>query len=248
MKRAEKFVKDIRRWGLEGGASYLDQFRRLVTEIGNGLGYVRMVRTGGMRAISGMIDFVPSLEEIPAFAPLLEDSNFRQNPDDSDEEVDGELPETTKQAAENLDDVLRGQAKKFSEGSDYFKLLEEVFKTGQLNSDNDEDKHLQTFYAIVPPLTVSFVDHIIANKDGLSKKGRECSFSDDGFALGVMFILKVLGLNTKFDSLHWFQSVHEYYLTEMKNVEKKVSDANELAQMKKEQKVTTGEQQVCAFL
>eukprot|EP01059_Diplonema_ambulator_P024279 TRINITY_DN4016_c0_g1_i1.p1 TRINITY_DN4016_c0_g1~~TRINITY_DN4016_c0_g1_i1.p1 ORF type:complete len:1189 (+),score=499.89 TRINITY_DN4016_c0_g1_i1:80-3646(+) len=222
-KRAEKFVKDIRKLGVENGNSYLDQFRNLITEIGNGLGYVRMVRTGGMRAISGSINFVPSLEEIPNFAELLDEANFRKNPDDEEEEVEGEIPDSTMQAAVNLDTVLQNQSKKFSEGSDYFKLLEGVFKE-EMNSE--KNKHLQNFYSIVPSLTLSFVEHMIANKDGLTKKGKECSFCDDGFSVGVMFILKILDLNNKFDGLHWFESVKEFYKAEQKRVEKQMSTAN----------------------
>ena len=46
-ERAEGFKKDIRKLGVnESGLSYLDQFRKLITEIGNALGFVRMVRLG----------------------------------------------------------------------------------------------------------------------------------------------------------------------------------------------------------
>jgi WASH complex subunit 7 len=38
-ERAEKFNKDIRKLGVtEDGKTYLDQFRQLITEIGNALG------------------------------------------------------------------------------------------------------------------------------------------------------------------------------------------------------------------
>ena len=40
--RAEKFHRGIRKLGLTQGLSYLDQFRLLITHIGNALGYIRM--------------------------------------------------------------------------------------------------------------------------------------------------------------------------------------------------------------
>ncbi|KAJ9449113.1 WASH complex subunit 7-like protein [Diplonema papillatum] len=235
MKRAQKFLKDIRRLGVDNGQSYLDLFRRLITEIGNALGYVRMVRTGGMCAISGSINFVPSLEDIPSFAELLDESNFRKNPDDEDEEVEGDLPESTREAAANVDAVIQNQVKKFSEGSDYFKLLEGVFREKMNNKGN---QHLQNFYAIIPALTLSFMEHMIANKDGLSKKGRECSFSDDGFALGVVFILKALNLNDKFESLHWFESARQHFREESAKIEQQVAanQAQEAAAAKESKK------------
>ena len=48
-ERAEKFHRGIRKLGLNSlGQSYLDQFRLLVTQLGNALGYVRMLRSGSI--------------------------------------------------------------------------------------------------------------------------------------------------------------------------------------------------------
>ncbi|XP_076180101.1 strumpellin and WASH-interacting protein isoform X2 [Ptiloglossa arizonensis] len=48
-ERAEKFQKGIRKLGMTSNdLSYLDQFRQLVTQIGNALGYVRLIRSGGL--------------------------------------------------------------------------------------------------------------------------------------------------------------------------------------------------------
>ena len=45
VERAEQFNRGIRKLGTTAdGSSYLDQFRKLITEIGSALGYVRMVR------------------------------------------------------------------------------------------------------------------------------------------------------------------------------------------------------------
>ena len=51
-ERAKKFNKDIWKLGkAPGGMSYLDKFRVLITEIGNALGFVRMVRSGGLQVL-----------------------------------------------------------------------------------------------------------------------------------------------------------------------------------------------------
>ena len=51
MFRAVKFNRGIRKLGLmpDGVSTYLDQFRLLVTHIGNAMGFVRMVRSGGIQ-------------------------------------------------------------------------------------------------------------------------------------------------------------------------------------------------------
>ena len=53
---------------MEDGSSYLDKFREVVTEIGNAMGYIRMIRSGGLHCVANAIQFVPndvegSLEE-----------------------------------------------------------------------------------------------------------------------------------------------------------------------------------------
>ena len=53
------------------GATYLDQFRILVSHIGNAMGYVRMIRSGGLRSVSESVAFVPGdMEGAPKFGDL----------------------------------------------------------------------------------------------------------------------------------------------------------------------------------
>eukprot|EP01083_Nonionella_stella_P277002 941676_1 len=111
--RADKFTRSIRKLGVsEAGLSYLDQFRRLITEIGNALGYTRMVRSGGLRHCSRAIKFVPDLDNISSFRKLCDDA-----------QIGGE----TRDAAEALDDILSNLSANFAEGTDYFQLLVAVF-------------------------------------------------------------------------------------------------------------------------
>ena len=45
---------------MEDGSSYLDKFREVVTEIGNAMGYIRMIRSGGLHCVANAIQFVPT--------------------------------------------------------------------------------------------------------------------------------------------------------------------------------------------
>ena len=46
-------MNPFRKLGLmPDGATYLDQFRILVSHVGNAMGYVRMIRSGGLRSVS----------------------------------------------------------------------------------------------------------------------------------------------------------------------------------------------------
>eukprot|EP01104_Vermistella_antarctica_P012640 TRINITY_DN3700_c0_g2_i4.p1 TRINITY_DN3700_c0_g2~~TRINITY_DN3700_c0_g2_i4.p1 ORF type:complete len:921 (-),score=299.85 TRINITY_DN3700_c0_g2_i4:108-2870(-) len=198
--RADKFNKEIRRLGiLEGGHTYLDQFRILITHIGNAMGYIRMVRSGGFEYLSNAIRFVPDLRNITKFEDLCS--------------KDG-LHSETINAARNLDTSIDNLVQNFSEGTAYFKMLVSVFAP---EFRSDSNKHLKFFYAIVPPLTVNFIDHSLIMKDKMRKttkaaiKDAGAGFTDDGFAIGIAYILRLLDQNELFDTLHWFESVSTHF-------------------------------------
>ncbi|XP_051918259.1 WASH complex subunit 4 [Hippocampus zosterae] len=203
-ERAEKFNRGIRKLGITpDGQSYLDQFRQLISQIGNAMGYVRMIRSGGLHCCSSAIRFVPDLEDIVNFEELVKEEG---------------LSEETQRAAGVLDSVLGDLTSNSAEGTEYFKMLVEVFAPEFRRAKN---MHLRNFYMIVPPLTVNFVEHSISCKEKLNKKNKTgAAFTDDGFAMGVAYILKLLDQYLEFDSLHWFQSVRDKYKKEMNAVVK----------------------------
>jgi len=196
-ERAAKFNTDIRKLGVnEVKQTYLDRFRILVTQIGNAMGYVRMVRTAGRLYVSNAIRFVPDLEGIIKFEELA---------------TSADVPDTTKRAAQLLDTSIETLRANFEEGSEYFRLLVRVF-SGEFR--NPANAHMKGFHAIVPPLTVNYVAHILEAKRKLGKQGRQgegALFCDDGFAIGVAYVLRLLDQEGSFGSLHWFDSVKQHY-------------------------------------
>lgn len=197
---AERLNRTIRKLGVaQDGSTYLDQFRDLITHIGNAMAYIRMVRTGGLHCTSDAIGYVPDLEEIVNFEELAK--------------ADGISEEVTESCAQ-FDLFVGGLAKNVGEGSDYFRMLVDVFAPGFRNKKN---QHLLNFYAIIPALTINFVDHIIVCKEKMNKKHKEgAAFTDDGFAMGLAYILKLLDQNSQFDALHWFMSVKRKYYSDRK--------------------------------
>lgn len=193
--RADKFNKGIRKLGLTAdGLSYLDQFRMLIGHIGNAMGYIRMIRSGGLHCCSNAICFIPDLEDIVSFEDLCKEEG---------------LSSPCQEAAHRLDQVIGNLARNFAEGTEYFKLLVDVFASVFRDPKN---VHLRNFHIIVPPLTINFVEHSITCKEKMSKKNKVgAAFTDDGFAMGIAYILKLLDQYEEFDSLHWFQSVRDKY-------------------------------------
>ncbi len=137
--RALKFVRDIRKLGVsDTGKTFLDQFRVLITEIGNALGYVRMVRSASMYYCSEAVKFLPEIDStikfeqhagkgIPIPLPEVEqdDGSFSGGGDSGEFKIDSgaNFSEETVRAARNLDDVASILVKNFGEGSDYFKVF-----------------------------------------------------------------------------------------------------------------------------
>jgi len=204
-ERAEKFLRDIKKLGTtEDKMSYIDKFRVLITEIGNAMGYIRMIRSGGLLYTSNSIKFVPDLQNIPKFEEFVTKERLS--------------PETI-ESAKNLDSVLQTMSRNFAEGTEYFKMLVSVFQKGFQSADMS---HLKNFYVIVPPLTINYVEYMLIAKEKFGKKGKwDGIFTDDGFAIGVAYILKLLDQYKGFDSLNWFDSVMAKFAQQEKDVKSK---------------------------
>ena len=127
----------------DGVSTYLDQFRLLISHIGNAMGFVRMVRSGGLHSTASSIQFVPDIEDIPSFAELV---------------TAEKLGEDSLAAAEALDAAIENLSSNFCSSNQYFNLLVQVF-SGKLN--DDKHTHLKNFYLILPPLAVNYIEHII---------------------------------------------------------------------------------------
>lgn len=131
----------------------------------------------------------------------------------------------------NLDSVIGNLSKNFAEGTEYFSLLVSVFSE-QFRSE--QNLHLKNFYAIVPPLAINFVEHILAGKEKLQIRKAGGFFTDDGFAMGIAYVLKLLDQEGQFKALHWFEEVANKFSQEIKKVESEMSK-----QKKEDQKATS---------
>ncbi|XP_058811201.1 WASH complex subunit 4 [Topomyia yanbarensis] len=200
--RAHAFNRKIKNLGLsEAGETYMDLFRKLICHIGNAMGYVRMIRSGALHECT----------EATVYLPVIDgDLNFEKYAKEES------LHEETICAAELLENDINSLCKNYRIDTNYFRLLVNAF----LSLRHAENIHLQNFYMIIPPLTINFVEYILKAKEKIAKKDKVGAlFTDDGFAMGIAYILKLLDQTTKFNSLHWFRSVKNKYNQELEKLD-----------------------------
>ena len=122
--RAERFNRDVRRLGVSAdGLTVLDRFRILITEIGNAMGYVRMVRAGGqhfcVEAMAHVPDSSPRGDGADGTAPLSSSAQPESDLGDDARASAAALGRAVEQVAESLD-----------AGDQYFSVLEKVWGGG----------------------------------------------------------------------------------------------------------------------
>ncbi|OMJ84458.1 hypothetical protein SteCoe_14412 [Stentor coeruleus] len=194
--RAENFLREVKKLGVfDKNLTLIDKFRILITQIGNTLGLIRMIKTAGLNLTATRTQFIPNTQNIPNITELAE-----------------KFSDGTKSAASSLEDIMESLTKNFTADTDYFKILVTTFQ-GVLNTN--EASHLKLFYMIIPTLTISYVESMLTAKDKLTKKkALDMYFTDDGFAVGLAYVLRILEQESHFDSLHWFDSVETKFAQE----------------------------------
>ena len=88
--------------------AFLETFWPFSFPLGNTMGYVRMIKAGGLHFVSNSIRFVPDLDDIPSFERL------------TIEEIGNDTMAC--QAAKTLDEVVANLGKNFSDSTEYFEV------------------------------------------------------------------------------------------------------------------------------
>lgn len=189
----------------------IDIIIQLITQIGNIVGLVRMIKTAVKEYNSKNVNIL-TCHDVNRFNDLSNQIDLEPK-----EESSNISPNTIT----NIKNALYDANKIFCDSinslkqigineSNYLEILVKAFGD---NLTSEKVPKIKNFPFLIPPLTLSFSDNCINARDNILKlnkanKSEENAYIfDDGFILGICYLLKVCNLDKDFDNLSWFESV-----------------------------------------
>lgn len=171
--------------------NYLETTRKRITQIGNTLGFVRLIKNASLKDNQNLLKFIPNFLNDYKFEDVAYDLN-----------IGGE----TMEAVKMFDESVRLMQKQGDDANDY---LRTIVKNNEGFADEDEKyTPLKNFYTMLPAVSIGYIDHITRGREKLQKRNNTDGFiSDDGFALGIVYLLRILGVQDEFNGMNWFESV-----------------------------------------
>jgi len=165
--------------------------RRKITEMGNTLGFVRMIKNASLKDNQNLLKYLPK---------ILDTLRFEDLGDQLD--IGGEVFESMKM----FDESVRLMQKQGEDANDFMRKI--VSNNEGFADANESLTPLKNFYTMIPAMSIAFIEHSVRGRSKINHTDIKDAFlSDDGFALGVAFLLKVIGIHNEFNSLNWFDSI-----------------------------------------
>eukprot|EP00584_Thalassiosira_punctigera_P026636 CAMPEP_0172578504 /NCGR_PEP_ID=MMETSP1067-20121228/138769_1 /TAXON_ID=265564 ORGANISM="Thalassiosira punctigera, Strain Tpunct2005C2" /NCGR_SAMPLE_ID=MMETSP1067 /ASSEMBLY_ACC=CAM_ASM_000444 /LENGTH=1253 /DNA_ID=CAMNT_0013371201 /DNA_START=412 /DNA_END=4173 /DNA_ORIENTATION=- len=196
--RASTFAQEVKKLDIDS-VNKLDECRIIISEIGNVIALVRMVRAAKRSVFSDEMPFLPSYAT-PADA------------------LDAEGPQSKANAKSGVDDAISTILTK--QDTDFVRAFVNVFRGVIQKSDNS---FMESFFCFVPALCLCWMEASIQGKEIMHKKNitRDGYYTDDGFAVGLAFTLSVLGQTKTYESLNWFKSIQSKYAADEEDLMEK---------------------------
>jgi WASH complex subunit 7 len=164
-----------------------------------------MIRSASLKDNSNLVKYIPEIVEKIKFQDVAEELG-----------IYGE----TLEALKVFDMCIKNLFKQSDDAGDYLRMIVRNFDgiTAQENT-----KHLKLFYLTIPALSISYIEHIQKGQEKIQSKMKNVDgfISDDGFPLGLAYMLKILGQTEKFASLNWFDSMLQKLETDLTNSDQK---------------------------
>lgn len=250
-KLARKYRHKTTKRGHTGSASSrqdsksvdLDTLRQSITQIGNLWGLLRLLTNGSIDCAAKTVQYFPDQLDIQQQQQQQRDCFVNLIRLDMTDELNSDNHEL-ESAATLLDQCITDTVASYSPKINIEAVIYDVFRLffqsketasedksshGDQAGQQQQQKHFQLFHLIVPALVVAFVDHLVHCKDRVSARIASVRFcptllTDDGFAMGLAFLLATMGQTKDFAKLCWFEHVVETLDEDRKEIEAKLND------------------------
>ena len=169
-KQAKKFNRDKEkyagkypyRWALEvaqtiktlaEGENYLDVIRRRITEMGNTLGFVRMIKNASLKDNQNLLRYLPKiLDEIK-----MEDIG-------NDLAIGGEVFESMKM----FDETVRLMKQQGEDANDFMRKI--VTNNEGFADEKEALLPLKNFYTLIPAVSTAFIEHLVIGRNKIKQR------------------------------------------------------------------------------
>nr|CAD2203053.1 unnamed protein product [Meloidogyne enterolobii] len=206
MERAEKMTNSLKRYchKIGGGPSLniVERLRILIVRIGNMIGLLRMFRSGILETFAPNITF--GFKHKESMSDLI--NNFDKN------SIQNNCAKLCDKISSNITGYL-------TSNNDSIELLTSMF--AKEFRGNNKFAHLRDFFILIPTLMIVQIEYISKCRARLSNKkmslnedlavagsfNEQFIFVEDGFSIGIAYVLTLLNQQFFFNSLNWFDSV-----------------------------------------
>ena len=160
-----------------------------------------MIRNASLKDNSNLIKYIPKqLDEIK-FEDIAAELGIKLE---------------TMEACKMFDMSIRLLRDQAGDATDF---LRRIGKNFEGVFDDAECAHLKLFYIIIPPLTLNYIDYIKKGTEKILKQNNKDAFiSEDGFPLGLAYLLKILNQIELFEGLNWFTHMKAKFKKDMKAI------------------------------
>lgn len=223
--RASEFTDEMKRL-LEQSQSNkigLDWCRTVITEIGNALAIARIVRTARRKILSDAMQFLSPID-----VSIVKEKDQSTSKKCTVTMIQSNV---ARKVEENISTIVSNPDPDIVQG------FSSIFKAALLDH---EDSFMSGFHCMLPALCLSWMDASLQGKEMMHKKNitRGGYYTDDGFAIGLAFILSVTDQQKMYDRLNWFKSIQSKYTADEEDlVAKKTAE-----EVKRDAKIAAAKQ------
>ena len=193
-----------------------------ITQIGNAIALARCIRTALMDYNSQNSKLLTN-DNINDYNQLAQQISLQvEDIDPNDADNNNNSSNISSNLLNNIQNSLNECNKTFCEtinnlkqiGKNTVNYLEILVSSFGDSVSSTKIPEIELFSFLIPPITLTFIDNAINARDNLMKKNKTeegSYFSDDGFMVGICYLLKIFSCDKKFESLNWFPSVLSTY-------------------------------------